>query len=54
MSMIVCEVCERDNWSGIRCSKHRVCTSCIDSILEEYFERENNERKREQHKRSSA
>jgi hypothetical protein len=46
MTMIICEVCDRDNWEGIRCGKHRVCNSCIDSILEKHFERENNERTR--------
>ena len=49
MTMIICEVCDRDNWEGIKCSKHRVCNSCIDSIVEEYFERENNERTRTEH-----
>ena len=38
MSMIICEVCDRDNWSGIRCTTHRVCTACLDSIVERYFE----------------
>jgi hypothetical protein len=47
MAMIICEVCDRDNWAGIRCSNHRVCNACIDSILEKYFEGELNERKRE-------
>ena len=49
MSMIVCKVCDRDNWAGVRCAKYRVCNSCIDSILDEYFERENNERTRTEH-----
>ncbi len=52
--MSTCDNCDKTTWDGIYCGKYRICQSCLDSILEKHFERENNERKREQYKRSSA
>ncbi len=36
--MITCEVCKKSDWDGVRCAKRRVCQSCLDSIVENYFE----------------
>jgi len=47
--MSTCDFCFKTTWDGIRCAKHKACDSCIDSILEEKFERENNERTRTEH-----
>ena len=36
--MSTCDFCHKTDWDGIHCGKRRVCTSCLDSIVEKYYE----------------
>ena len=47
--MSTCDFCFKTDWDGIHCGVRKVCTSCLNSILEKQFERENNERTRTEH-----
>jgi len=40
--MSTCDFCDKVTWDGIHCGVRKVCTTCLNSILEnKYEEREN-------------
>ena len=47
--MSTCDFCFKTDWDGIHCGVRKVCTSCLNSILEKQIEREKNERTRTEH-----